>query len=440
MNSIDILRALPGRIAFANYSKNNDLGGVTTWLEALLLRLHDDGVPVSLLLHHYDKEITGPGIWSTLRNAGIPVEIIPASIEEENANPRRFARGTLEFLNRYASPVFLPNCRNGLYFAAQIAGRQGVPWAFTIHSDEPLFWNVAKAISVISSSGVFVGVSRYVGQQVIQQGLAKHSSVIPHGVPLSEKRTSFSDAPFKVAYSGRIIEEQKRISLVLRTMALACRQDHRLECWLIGDGPEAESSQAWVREQGLTDRIFFTGRLEVQEVRKRISQFQAVLLMSDYEGLGISLLEAMACGVVPVARRIQPITEFVKNNETGLLVDAIPEHAANALIRLIDDPELWLRCSQAAARLVADEYSDQKSYDLWVDFLADLCQLSTVVYPLSIPKRAEIPLRYEPILLRLTKAVVSWKWRFTKLWYQWILPVAAFPGKFLPLLRRSGDV
>ncbi len=79
--------------------------------------------------------------------------------------------------------------------------------------------------------------------------------------------------------------------------------------------------------------------------------------MSDYEGLPISLLEAMACGVVPVARKIPSgIPELVLEGETGLLVDASPEKAASALIRLLDDPGPWHRCSQASRRLIAEKY------------------------------------------------------------------------------------
>lgn len=431
MNSLDKLRALSRPISFGNYSKDNDLGGVTTWLESLLLRLHGDGVPVTLLLFHHGKEVSGSGIWSRLSAVGIPVEIEPVPIEEEIAHPRRYVGRVLEFLNHHSAQAFVPNCRNVLYFAAQIAGRQGLPWTFTVHSDDPLFWDVAKAIHPKLSRGNVVGVSRYIGEKAISLGLDRNTRVIPYGVPLPALKADFSDAPFRVVYSGRIVEEQKRISLVLQAMALACSHDPRIECWLIGDGPEVESSRAWVEDRGLGDRIHFEGRLDVPEVRQRIAHFQAILLMSDYEGLGISLLEAMACSVVPVARMIRPITEFVKADETGLLVDASPEQAAKALIRLVNDAELWLHCSRQAGLLVADEYTEGKSYQRWVDHLAELCEGSGISYPLLIPHQVPIPLRYNPGLLRLKSTVNTWKWRLIKDWHKWILPFALYPRTFL---------
>lgn len=427
IGSLDKLRSLSRPIAFSNYSKNGDLGGVTTWLESLLRRLHDDGVPVVLLLFHYGADISGSGIWSRLSDAGIPVEIVPLPVEEETAHPERFVRLTLEFLNRHTPQLFLPNCRNSFYFAARIAGRQGLPWVFTVHSDDPLFWDVAQAIQVKANNGAVVGVSGYIGEQAVVRKLDNSPRVIPYGVPVSNQSTSFSDEPFRVVYSGRIVEEQKRISLVLQAMALACGRDSRIECWLIGDGPELESSRVWVEDQGLADRIHFSGRLDVPEVRQRMSQFQAVLLMSDYEGLGISLLEAMACNVVPVARMIRPITEFVIADETGLLVDASPDQAARALTRLVDDPGHWSHCSKRAGLLVANTYSEDRSYERWVDYLADSCGRFTVSYPLRIPGRLPIPSRYHPATLRWKTALSALKWKLIKVFYSQILPLAVLP-------------
>jgi len=400
-------------------------------MEALLLRLHGDGIPVVLLLFYYGSEVPKLGVWTRLRKVGIPVEIETVPVEEERDHPRRYVRKTIDFLNRHRPQIFLPNCRNTLYFSAKIAGLQGLPWVFTFHSDDPLFWSVAQATQVQSANGCFVAVSGHIAKLLRDKQLAPQPDVIPYGVPLSDTTTAFADRLFKVAYSGRITEEQKRISLVLQAMALACRADSRIECWLIGDGPEATASQAWVQQESLADRIHFVGRLDVEEVRKRVCDYQVIMLMSDYEGLGISLLEAMTCGVVPVVRGMPPVTEFVKHEDTGLLVDASPEEAAKAILRLLAEPNLWMQCSEGARSMVANEYSEDISYRRWVEFLTELCEHSTVRYPLKTPTLVPIPLRYEPLLLRLKSTAMTWKWQLIQAWYKTILPVLTLPKKFL---------
>ncbi len=135
----------------------------------------------------------------------LEIETVP--VEEERAHPRRCVRKTIDFLNRHRPQIFLPNCRNTLYFSAKIAGLQGLPWVFTVHSDDPLFWFVAQATQVQSANGRFVAVSGHIAQLLRDKQLAPQPDVIPYGVPLSAATTAFADRPFKVAYSGPITEE-----------------------------------------------------------------------------------------------------------------------------------------------------------------------------------------------------------------------------------------
>lgn len=410
MSSLDKLRSLSRPIAFGSYSAKNDVGGVATWLEKLLLRLHGDGVPVTVLLYHVGtNNIQESSIYAPLREAGISVEIEIRSVFTEKG-----ARNTFTFLNRHQPQVFLPQCLREMHHAARIAGRAGLPWAFIMHSDDPLYWEIAETIPVESSGGMFIGVSNYLCQQAVQRRLTRHPQVMPYGVPIPENTASFSDVPFRVAFSGRIIEEQKRISLVLETMSRACKQDSRIECYVMGDGPARISSQQWVADQGLGDRIHFVGRLEPSAVRARLAQCQAILLMSDYEGLPVSLLEGMAAGVVPVARAIPSgIPELVKNNETGLLVNATPEQAATAIVHLANNPDLWSRCSAASISLVAERYSEEACYKRWLDVIAELCKRSSIRYPIHVSRLYLIAylvmLRLHKILKKILKRLAGGK-------------------------------
>jgi hypothetical protein len=112
--------------------------------------------------------------------------------------------------------------------------------------------------------------------------------------------------------------------------------------------------------------------------------------MSDFEGLPIALLEAMAAGVVPVVRRIPSgIPELVEDGRTGLLVSEDPHEAATALRRLAGDPALWRRCSSAARELVSTRYNADASYRQWRRLLEDLDRQGTAAAssPYPIPCR-----------------------------------------------------
>lgn len=374
-------------IAFSHYSSKNDISGVTTWLERLLLRLHSDRIPVVVYLQHFGSNVEESNLLRTLRQAGIPVEIEPRSLYTEND-----VHGVLNFLNRHQPQVFFPQCLESMYYAAGIVGQAGLTWSMTIHSDDPFYWAIAEIVPPESNGGLMVGVSDYICQRAIREGLVNEPQTIPCGVPISKNAAYFSDSPFRVAFSGRIVEEQKRISLVLEAMAQACRRDSRIECWLIGDGSALSSSKQWVLDRDLGDRIHFLGRLEPVAVQDKLVQCQAILLMSDYEGLPVALLEAMAIGVVPVVRSIPSgIPELVKNNETGFLVDEAPEQAASAIVHLVNHPELWLQHSEASKLLVSKYYSEEICYQRWLNVISELSDRSTIQYPIPIPRKIPLP-------------------------------------------------
>lgn len=380
-------------IAFGHYSAKNDISGVTTWLERLLLRLHSDHIPVIAYLQHFGSDVEESNLLHTLRQAGIPVEIEPRFLYIEDD-----ICGILRFLNRHQPQIFLPQCLIANYYGAKLAAQSGLPWALTIHSDDPVYWAIAEATSPEVNSGSVIGVSDFICQKAIAQGFTQTPQSIPYGVSIPSDQASFSEAPFRVAFSGRVIEEQKRISLILSSMALACRQDSRIQCYIIGKGREFAYAQDWVNNQGLGDRIQFLGRLSPGDVQIYLAQCQALLLMSDYEGLPVAMLEAMAIGVVPVARAIPSgIPELVYDKKTGLLIDDTPESAAMAILELANDPDLWSKCSWAAKQLVTEQYSEEACYQRWLQVIDELCARSAVTYPIPIPEIV-LPTLYPELL------------------------------------------
>ncbi|PSB39523.1 glycosyltransferase family 4 protein [Aphanothece minutissima] len=367
------------RVAFAHYSQADDISGVTTWVLGLARRLAADGISVAIhfVMTPGEGGREGPGagegeppLFETLRREGIAVF----------ATPRRTslaadARDTLAFLNHWRPTVFLPQCKPAHYAAAAQAGRRGLPWALTLHSDDPDYWATVGGFGGARQGSVLVCVSRHIHEACTARGIDRPARVIPYGVQVPEAVTEFRPDPFRVVFSGRIWEHQKRASLVIQALIRACRSHGALRATLIGDGYARPDCERQVAEAGLAGAIDFSGSLPPGEVKARLLDAQAILLMSDFEGLPIALLEAMAAGVVPVVRRIPSgIPELVEDGRTGLLVSEDPDEAARALRRLADDPALWRRCSTAARELVSTRYNADASYRLWRRLLEDLDQ------------------------------------------------------------------
>jgi len=370
------------RVAFAHYSQQNDISGVTTWLFGMARRLKEAHIDVAIHFVNSDTELgPEPMALQQLRRDGIEISrVSPKSTLAEEA------KQTLAFLNTWQPSIFLPQCLPAHFAAAAHAGQEGLPWAMTLHSDDPIYWESIHAFIRPESRNHIVCVSQYLRDKLIGTGRVQDALVIPCGVAIPAVRTSFNNSPFNVVFSGRIWERQKRASLVIQTLIKACQANPAIRATMIGEGYARPSCEELVKAEGLIHAITFTGALPPHQVRPHLAGSQAILLMSDFEGLPVALLEAMALGVVPVARRIPSgIPELVVDRQTGLLVSENPEDAAQALLQLSKDEHLWQSCSEGARTLVAHRYNEEDSYRKWLTLLETLAHDSNSSTPVRFP-------------------------------------------------------
>jgi glycosyltransferase involved in cell wall biosynthesis len=116
-----------------------------------------------------------------------------------------------------------------------------------------------------------------------------------------------------------------------------------------GKGWMFEDVIGLVRQQGLERRVHFAGFIDDNDLPTLYSLASAFAFPSWYEGFGIPVLEAMACGVPVVAANNSSLPEVV--GEAGLLVDAARHNdLADALALLLSDRELRSRLSLAGQR------------------------------------------------------------------------------------------
>jgi glycosyltransferase involved in cell wall biosynthesis len=367
------------KIALAHYSASSDISGVTTWLVGFCVPLMRAGHQVVMHLHHFGDDAQQGSILPILRRLGIETHTVrhTGSLEADT-------RHTLKFLTEVQPDLFLPQCLHAHYCAAAHAGRQGLPWIFTMHSDDPDYWCVAESLTPEAYGGSSVCVSQFLAQELHHKVPATTPQVIPCGIPIPSTHATFSDQPFRVVYSGRLVEQQKCIHQVMRTLISTCRSSSRIEADVIGDGTEREACQQLVLEAGLADRINFLGRVPPEQVPPLLARSQAILLMSDFEGLPVALLEAMACGVVPVVRSIPSgIPELVHHEKTGLLVANDADAGAASLLRLATNPALWHHCSDNARSLVRDSYSADHCYQSWLSLISEYKARKRDSFPLS---------------------------------------------------------
>ena len=124
-----------------------------------------------------------------------------------------------------------------------------------------------------------------------------------------------------------------------------------------GDGPLRAELEELARATGVADRVVFLGDVPHGEVRSYLTQADAFVLNSSYEGLPHVVLEAISAGLPVIATDAGGTGEVIEHQVTGLLIP-IGDHAAlkAAVEQLWRDPALGRQWAAEAARLLSTRF------------------------------------------------------------------------------------
>jgi len=245
---------------------------------------------------------------------------------------------------------------------ALIASRlSGVPWSFTAHLADIQARNL---LHVKSSSAVFVRFIAHAMEDLMRRcapGIDESGWVVVRlGVELPPSREAPPPAnnPPVVLFAARF-DPEKRHATLLEAVASLVHAGERLELWLAGSGRLLPDAKARALELGLENTVNFLGYVSNSEILGWLEggRVDAVALPSDWEGVPVSLIEALAYGVPAVASDVGGVAELVGDG-CGLLVEAgDPEALADGIRRLLRSPQLRQEVSRAGRARVEDEFA-----------------------------------------------------------------------------------
>jgi glycosyltransferase involved in cell wall biosynthesis len=142
---------------------------------------------------------------------------------------------------------------------------------------------------------------------------------------------------------------RKRPLLLLDVADRLRRQRPDLRMVVVGDGPLRGAVAAEIARRGLAGTVILAG--DQADVRPYLWQSRLFLLVSAIEGLPLSIIEAMACGVPAVVGRVGDVADLIEDGANGRIVDAAdPGAYERAAADLLADDDL--RAAMAARAVV----------------------------------------------------------------------------------------
>ncbi|PTE27547.1 N-acetyl-alpha-D-glucosaminyl L-malate synthase BshA [Staphylococcus equorum] len=157
----------------------------------------------------------------------------------------------------------------------------------------------------------------------------------------------------------------KRIDTIIDTFAKV-HKSMPSKLLLLGDGPELMDMKQKARDLNIEDEVLFLGKQNWVSEFYQISDL--VLLLSEKESFGLTLLEAMKSGVVPIGSTAGGIKEVIKHQDTGFLVDVGDSTSASEYaLKLLTDAKLYKTMqtqmlADVSERFSSDLIADQYEY------------------------------------------------------------------------------
>ncbi len=164
----------------------------------------------------------------------------------------------------------------------------------------------------------------------------------------------------------------KRVLDCIRAFARV-REHVDAELWMAGDGPERSPAEQLARELKVDQQVRFLGKQDHME--RLIPRMHALHLPSETEAFGLAALEAMACGVPPVATLSGGLPDLITHGVDGFMEPVGDTDAqGDRLIELLSDSGLHERMSAAARHTATTRFCTDLLIPRYEEYYQTVCE------------------------------------------------------------------
>jgi glycosyltransferase involved in cell wall biosynthesis len=324
-------------------TRADPIGGAQIHVRDIAFAARDHG-------HHPTLITSGTGpLIDSFRAAGVPVLLLPHLTAP--IRPWRDVKALGEIRRALAEvrPDLVAAHSSKAGLLGRVAGRSlRIPVVFTVHgwaftpgvppSRAAVYRRLERMAGPFASR--LITVSEFDRELALDAKIATADRVVTvhNGMPdvPASLRAEPGRTPPKLVMVARF-EPQKDHATLIR--ALGGLREMAWSLDLIGEGPGMQAIRTLAEQLGIAERIRFLGHR--MDVHRLLAEAQVAVLITNWEGLPLSILEAMRAGLPVLASDVGGIAETIRDGQTGYLVTrGAVEQVRERLGRLLGDPAL----------------------------------------------------------------------------------------------------
>ena len=385
------------KILFCAYDRPGQIAsGPNAWLQRLVPDLISNcSLDIQTLFVYSGESKKCPTI-SFFKNNNLPLHLI-------NSNTHNYVEGQVKALlgivKKEDISVVVANLVIPALYATPYLKKYQITTVGVMHSSDKFYKGViAKFIHGKTKNQLTtaVSVSGYINTICTSQNTQTQLLNIPCGTPEIENSIlRNSQEILKVIYAGRLVKEAKQVLKLTKAFCDASKNNNNLEFNIYGDGDQEQSIKELIKDEKASKNVTLFKALPPSQIIRKIQEHHVFTLMSDYEGMPIALMEAMACGLVPVCYIVKGgIDEIIEHGVNGFIVKNRGKDYQEKLQLLANNKELWETMSKNARATIQQKYSSKITHQKWYELLNQCKDVKQK--PLRIPLRIKLkgPLLY----------------------------------------------
>ncbi|QDP99983.1 glycosyltransferase family 4 protein [Lysinibacillus fusiformis] len=330
------------------------VGGAQKHVEELAVKLKQDAHEVTIVTGLYDASL-----WR-LQEEKIDVISIPAMKRAIHLSKDLQALWQLRAALKIIKPdVIAAHSSKAGAIGRLVGSFLRIPTVFTAHSwsftegvppkKKLMYRQLEKAVQPLTIK--IITVSEYDRKLALTKGIAPahklmtiHNGIAQLADQHAPKYDSL-DSPLIMMVAR--FEVPKRQDALLAALMELPEVPWRIQ--FIGDGSLRPDLEKYVTDKGFADRVTFLGNQS--KVTELLAQAQLFVLLSDWEGLPIAIIEAMRAGLPIIATNVGGVSELITDNDNGFIIDREDKELLKQRLRqLLTDAALRQKMGDASER------------------------------------------------------------------------------------------